>query len=547
MKRMLSLLLSCLMGVAMAQLPRGIVMIDVSRHFMPIGFLYRQVDELARYGIPAMQLHLTDAAGWRLEIRAYPQLTDVGAWRTRALWNDWWQGDRRYSDSRHGFGGYYTQDEMRALVTYARERGVDIIPEIEFPAHSEEATAALPWLSCTGEAYTSADLCIGSDSTYVFMSRVLSEVAAIFPSRYLHLGGDEAAGKLWATCPRCQGMTQTKAMERLNGIVRSLGRKMICWDEVFTDGIRDTTVAIMVWHDPETARKALEAGHEVVFAPARFCYLDKYQDQPSSQPRAMGGYLPVDSIYAHLYPLACGDDPTFHSTLRPQSLALCLWTEYVPTAKDAERMLWPRVLALAEALKPEPRRPADFRRWAEAECRNLRARGIDAYDLDREVGQRTAYSRTARHKARQAHVTYTTPYHPYYPAAGDPSLTDGLQGGWANTDGRWQGFLGPIDVTLDLGSPKRFERISTTFLQSRGVEIYLPSQLILSTSPDGEHWTTLSDSTYTPEPRSDLLRSFGWQAPAGRRHSSPRGRYIRLQAMPDSAGGWLFIDEIIVR
>ena len=184
---MLSLLLSCLMGVAMAQLPRGIVMIDVSRHFMPIEFLYRQVDELARYGIPAMQLHLTDAAGWRLEIKAYPQLTDVGAWRTRALWNDWWQGDRRYSDSRHGFGGYYTQDEMCALVTYARERGVDIIPEIEFPAHSEEATAALPWLSCTGEAYTSADLCIGSDSTYVFMSRVLSEVAAIFPSRYLHL------------------------------------------------------------------------------------------------------------------------------------------------------------------------------------------------------------------------------------------------------------------------------------------------------------------------------------------------------------------------
>lgn len=547
MKRLLPLLLLCLVGSVFGQLPRGIVMIDVSRHFMPIGFLYRQVDELSRYGIPAMQLHLTDAAGWRLEIKAYPELTDVGAWRTARDWSDWWAGDRRYSDSQRGFGGYYTQAEMRALVGYARERGVEIIPEIEFPAHSEEATAALPWLSCTGRAYTSADLCIGSDTTYVFMSRVLSEVADVFPSPYLHLGGDEAGGKHWATCSRCQGMTQAMAMQRLNGIVRSLGRKMICWDDVYTAGLRDTTVAIMVWRDPKTARLAREAGHEVVYCPARYCYLDKYQDAPSSQPRAMGGYLPVDSVYAHLYGIACGHEPSISNLQSSISLALCLWTEYVPTPEDAERMLWPRTLALAEALRPEPCRPEDFRRWAEEECHRLRARGIHAFDLDREVGQRPAHSAPALHRARGASVAYSTAYHPYYPAGGSGALTDGLQGGWANTDGRWQGFLGPIDVTIDLGSRQRFHAIDVSFLQSRGVEIYFPSHIIVSMSDDLHHWTTLTDQPQLPDMQPDVLRTFTWQVSKREGLSSVRARYVRLQTEPDSLGGWLFIDEIIIR
>lgn len=547
MKRMTTILLSCLMLTATAQLPRGIVMIDVSRHFMPLDFLYRQVDELSRYGIPAMQLHLTDAAGWRLEIQSYPQLTDMGAWRTAHKWSDWWQGDRQYSDSLRGYGGYYTQAEMRALVKYAGERGVEIIPEIEFPAHSEEVTAALPWLSCTGQPYTSADLCIGSDSTYVFMSRVLSEVAGIFPSRYLHLGGDEASGKHWKTCPRCQGMTQAMAMQRVNDIVQSLGRKMVCWDEVFTDGLRDTTVAIMVWRDPETARLAREAGHEVVLAPARYCYLDKYQDAPFSQPRAMGGYLPVDSVYAHLYNIACGCEFSIFNFQSSNSLALCLWTEYVPTPEDAERMLWPRVLALAETLKPEPRSLEDFHQWAEQECRNLRARGISAYDLDREVGQRPEYIHQTTHLARGCRVTYTNPYHPYYPASGNQALTDGWQGGWSNTDGRWQGFLGSIDVTIDLGRRQRLQTIDVSFLQSRGVEIFFPSHIVVSMSDDLRYWKTLTDQPQFPDMQPDVLRTFTWQTSKQEGLSSVRARYVRLQAEPDSLGGWLFIDEIIIR
>ena len=512
------------------QLPRGVVMLDVSRHFVPIEFLHRQVDELARYGIPALHLHLTDAAGWRMEIEGYPELTRMSAWRTERRWEDWWQGDRHYADAATGYGGYYRQEELRALVAYGLERGVTIIPEIEFPAHSEEVTAALPWLSCTGQPYTSADLCIGADSTYLFMSDVLRQVADVFPSPYIHLGGDEAGGQSWRTCPRCQGVTQVDAMQRVNKIVHELGRKMICWDEVFTLGLRDTSVAIMVWRSPETAREALASGHEVIYAPARYCYLDKYQDQPSTQPRAMGGYLPVDSIYGPLL-----------EAPRGASLGLCLWTEYVPTPQDVERMLWPRALALAEALSPKPRPLADFRQWAEQESLNLRARGINAYDLTAEQGQRPQYLHPVKGASVHRPVTYRLPYHPYYPASGQGALTDGLQGGWSNTDGRWQGFLGPVDVVVDLGSKRRrLRRVEVTFLQSTGVEIYLPSRVTLSVSNDSLHWTTVSDERPVADARPDVLRTHTWDG-------SLRARYLRLQAATDPRGGWLFTDEVLVR
>jgi len=508
-------------------------MIDVSRHFMPLPFLYRQVDELARYDIPALHLHLTDAAGWRLEIKRYPALTEMAAWRTAERWETWWNdGHRRYADKATGFGGYYTQDDMRRLVAYAAERGVTIIPEIEFPAHSEEVTAALPWLSCTGQPYTSADFCIGSDSTYLFLADVLREVCDVFPSPFIHLGGDEAGGRHWKSCPRCQGLTQTDAMRRVNDIVRSLGRRMICWDEVLTDEPLDTSIVIMVWRDPATARRAHARGHDVIYAPGRYCYLDKYQDKPSTQPRAMGGYLPVDSIYSHLRPLAEAGQ---------ESLALCLWTEYVPTEQDAERMLWPRVLALSEALKSHPRSPKAFHRWAQREAKALRRRGINAYDISHQAGQRKAYTKRVKNLATGHPVTYLRRYHSYYPAAGDASLTDGWQGGWSNTDGRWQGFLGAIDIVIDLEREYPVEQVTMSFFQSIGVEIYLPSRIEVSTSTDSLAWTTATATMLSPTPEPDLVHTCQLPLP-----SATSARYLRIRALPDPRGGWLFTDEIII-
>nr|MCR5181048.1 family 20 glycosylhydrolase [Bacteroidaceae bacterium] len=491
--------------------------------YLPVDSIYRHLRSMAEKGGHSLGLCL-----WTEYVP-----TEQAAWRTAQRWETWWNdGQRRYANKQTGFGGYYTQEELRHLVAYAAERGVTIIPEIEFPAHSEEVTAVLPHLACTGTPYTSADFCIGSDSTYLFMADVLREVCEVFPSPFIHLGGDEAGGKHWKTCPRCKGLTQTDAMRRVNAIVRSLGRRMICWDEVLTDQPLDTSIVIMVWRDPATAQRARQRGHEVIYAPGRYCYLDKYQDQPSTQPRAMGGYLPVDSIYRHLRPLAMAGG---------QSLGLCLWTEYVPTEQDAERMLWPRALALAEALKEHPRSPKAFRRWAERETRALRQRGINAYDISREAGQRPAYLKRVNNLATGHPVTYLRRYHDYYPAAGDASLTDGLQGGWSNTDGRWQGFLGALDIVIDLERVRPVKELQVSFFQSTGVEIYLPSSVEMSVSTDSLTWISVATTMQAPEPRTDLIHTY-------RLPLSPatEARYVRLKAQPDSHGGWLFCDEVIL-
>ncbi len=532
MKKGLFALLLLISLSVLAQMPKGIVMIDVSRHFMPISFLEKQIDELSRYGIPALHLHLTDAAGWRIEIKSHPELTNIAAWRTEEKWEDWWNnGKRRYSNESSGFGGYYTQDELRRLVQYATARGVSIIPEIEFPGHSEEVLAVLPHLACSGVPYTAADFCIGRDSTYLFLNDVIQEVADIFPSPYIHMGGDEAGGSLWKKCPYCKGMAQTDAMTKVNNIVKRHGKQMICWDEVLTDDLKDTSIVIMVWRNEEIAQKALHNGHNIIFAPGRYCYLDKYQDRPEGAPRAMGGYLPVDSIYAFFkkqLPIS-----------RKVALGLCLFTEYVPTPVDAERMLWPRVLALAEAIKDSPRSLIDFKHWALEESIRQRERGINAYNLKLEIGQRAEYSLPIKCISVGKKVKYNSPYHKFYPASGDNALTDGKQGGWSNTDGRWQGFLGPMDVTIDLGKKQHIHKVNTTFLQSIGPEIFFPSHFSIAISKDGNQWTPLYTAEYADDRRPDVLRTDGW-------NGHVRTRYIHIKAENKIHGGWLFTDEIIV-
>ena len=175
-------------------------MIDVSRHFFPISFLKKQVDILSRYKINRLHLHLTDAAGWRIEIKRYPRLMTEAAWRTEASWKTWWnEGGRRYSapDSIGAYGGFYSQTELRDLVAYAAQRGITIVPEIEMPAHSEEVLTAYPEFSCTHEPYKQADFCIGNAGSIDFLEHVLDEVMSVFTSEYIHIGGDEAGMASW--------------------------------------------------------------------------------------------------------------------------------------------------------------------------------------------------------------------------------------------------------------------------------------------------------------------------------------------------------------
>lgn len=532
------------------------VMLDVSRHFLPVAYLRKQVDVLAAYKINRLHLHLTDAAGWRMEIKRYPRLTNFAAWRTDSLWKTWWNDGKRHyvqEGTPGAYGGYYTQDELRSLVAYAAERGITVVPEIEMPAHSEEVLTAYPELSCTHEPYKQADFCPGSVATYDFLENVLKEVMAVFPSADIHVGGDEAAKASWASCPLCQhkmrelGLTDVHGLQayliaHMDKFLQSNGRRLVAWDEVI-DPTLPSDATVMVWRGVDKAREAVRQGNDVVLSPGAYCYLDSYQDAPPTQPEAIGGYLTLEKVYNYVPDWGMTDAERTHV----RGVQGNLWAEYIPSTAQNEYMLYPRALAIAEIgwNGTKTKNYPDFYRRALAQVDWLRTkRHVNAFDLRHEVGERSAKSHPVKHKALGAKVIYNKPYSPAYPAEGATALTDGLRGGWANNDGRWQGFIGNdcFDVTIDLGKAQRISSVSCDFMQVCGPEIYYPSEYQVSVSTDGTHYTEVFDykevSQKTVQPD---VRTYAWKGKA------VEARYVRVKAKPSTFGGWIFVDEVIVK
>lgn len=541
----------CTINDAPAYPWRG-AMLDVSRHFFPLSFLKKQIDVMSSYKINRLHLHLTDAAGWRMEIKRYPRLTGFAAWRPEKSWKTWWNGNRLYAEegTPGAYGGYYTQEELRGLVQYAVERGITIVPEIEMPAHSEEVLTAYPELSCTHEPYKQADFCPGSVATYDFLENVLKEVMDVFPSEYIHVGGDEAAKASWPSCPLCQhkmkelGLKevddlQTHLIAHMGRFLRSHGRRLVGWDEVIAPGL-DQTSTVMVWRGAEYARTAAELGYDVVMAPGTHCYLDYYQDAPPSQPEAIGGYLTLEKVYSFNPQEGLSAEAQKHI----KGVQGNLWTEYIPSESHVEYMFYPRLLALAEIgwNGTAEKNFKEFRTRALQQTTLLRSRGVAAFDLAQEKGERVERMRPVKHKALKALVCYNAPYSDKYAAGGDVALTDGLRGGWANNDGRWQGFIGAggLDVTIDLGRTQRIRRVATNFMQACGPEIFYPSAYVVSVSTDGKTFREVGRkeraSEKTTHPDVELWQ---WQG-------SAQARYVKVQASPSSFGGWLFADEIEV-
>lgn len=527
------------------------LMIDVSRHFFPIDFLKKQIDVMAQYKFNRLHIHLTDAAGWRIEIKRYPRLTNFAAWRPEALWKDWSNNGAKYTQegTDGAYGGYYTQEQLRDLVAYASQRGITIVPEIEMPGHSEEVLTAYPELSCTHEPYKQSDFCPGSIATYDFLENVLKEVMDIFPSEYIHVGGDEAAKKSWGSCPLCQQMMRQLACDkdglqahliaRMGRFLQHHGRQLVGWDEVIAANLPANTT-VMVWRDTQYAHRALQHGYGVVLSPGAYCYLDAYQDAPHTQPEAIGGYLPLDKVYAYVP----GADLPEAEQSKIIGIQGNLWCEYVPTEQHAEYMLYPRALAIAETAwnGTKTKNFADFRKRALAHTALLRQRGVNAFCLKHEYGERPASLRIARHKARGCKVVYNQPYNNQYRAQGQATLTDGSFGGWAFGDGRWQGFIGKdycMDVTLDLGSMQNISYIATDFMQSCGPEIYFPAEYRVCISRDNTLFKEIYSNTYPIEetPTSEY-RQLSWRGKTS-------ARYIRIKAK--AAKGWVFADEIVVK
>lgn len=286
-------------------------MLDVSRHFSTKEFVKKQIDALAFYKINRLHLHLTDAAGWRIEIKKYPLLTELAAWRTDANWKKWWNSDRKYVrfDEPGASGGYYTQEDIREIVAYARQHYITVIPEIEMPAHSEEVLAAYPQLSCAGEPYKNADFCVGNEETFTFLENVLTEVMELFPSEYIHVGGDEAGMAAWKNCPKCQKRMkdehlshveelQSYLIHRIEKFLNAHGRHLLGWDEILKGGLAPNAT-VMSWRGEEGGIAAVTSGHRAIMTPGAYCYLDSYQDAPYSQPEAIGGYLPLKKVYSY--------------------------------------------------------------------------------------------------------------------------------------------------------------------------------------------------------------------------------------------------------
>jgi hexosaminidase len=561
--------------------------LDVSRHLFPMPVLKKWLDVLAFYKINTFHWHLTDDQGWRIEIKKYPRLQTVAAYRAETLIGHKKELPHRFDGRR--YGGYYTQAEARELVRYAAARHITVIPEIEMPGHALAALAAYPALGCTGGPYQTATFwgvfddvfCAGNEETFRFLEDVLDEVATIFPSRYLHISQHLAAKN----------------------------RRIIGWDEILEGGLTPGAT-VMSWTGEQGGLEAARQDHDAIMTPEKYVYLDYYQSLYPTDSLAAGGYTPLSKIY--------GYEPVPASLSAAQAgyirgVQANLWSEYLPNPRKAEYMLFPRVLALAEiAWSPKAARnyPAFLQR-TRAHGRQLQALGVasarnyDAITDTLRAGPGGLPLLELRSTAPTAEIHYTTDgqaptarspryeqplrlerscvvqaalfegqvrTQPLYtkqfdinlatgkpvtlanPPAGNyapPSvwgLTNGVAGSSRYNDGQWFGFSGTdLDATLDLGAVQRISTLGTNILNYHWQKMWPPTELVFSVSADGVTYQDVYRQTSFPVNGINAVRAT--IAPVQARYVRVRGTNQGLiPAGEYGAGGkaWLLLDELLV-
>ena len=372
--------------------------LDVSRHFFSKEEVMKLLDVMSFYKLNTLHMHLTDAGGWRIEIDKYPKLTSETAFRTESDWRKWWDGrDRKYlpEGTPGAYGGYYTKEDIREIVKHAASKHINIIPEIEFPGHSEEVLMAYPELSCSGKPYQNGDFCIGNELSFTFMEDVLAEVIDLFPSEYIHVGGDEAGKSAWKKCPKCQALMKEKGMKNVDELqsymihraeefLNSKDRKLIGWDEILEGGLAPEAT-VMSWRGEDGGIKSARMGHDVVMTPGNYMYLDFYQADPKTQPYAIGGYTPIKKVYS--YDPVPADSLTAEECQHILGVQANTWTEYIQTPEHLEYMMFPRALAVAEIgwTPQELRTWEDFKLRMNAHISKLQGMGIRTFTLSDEL------------------------------------------------------------------------------------------------------------------------------------------------------------------
>lgn len=341
--------------------------LDVSRHFFSTDMVKEYIDLLAYYKMNTFHWHLVDDQGWRIEIKKFPKLTEIGAWRVDQNDKVWSSRPQAKEGETATYGGFYTQKEIKEIVKFAAERGVTVVPEIEMPGHVASAIASYPELSCnqkfqlplTGGDYTnmSSNYCAGDEEVFKFNEEVLTEVMALFPSKYIHIGGDEVDKTAWKNCPKCQTRMknenlkteeelQSYFIKRIEKFIVSKKRKMIGWDEILEGGLAPEA-AVMSWRGEKGGIEAAKMKHDVIMTPGNPVYFDHYQAGPDGEPLAIGGMNTLKRVY---------DYEPLPKELPAENLKYVLgaqanlWTEYIPTNEGVEYMILPRMLALSEVV-----------------------------------------------------------------------------------------------------------------------------------------------------------------------------------------------------
>jgi len=543
--------------------------LDPCRHFMDLDSVKIYIDMLALHNMNQFHFHLSEDQGWRVEIKKYPELTEIGAYRDGTVIG---HNGNLYDTIRHG--GFYTQDELRDLIQYAAERHINIIPEIDLPGHMQAALACYPQLGCTGGPYevwkrwgVSEDvLCAGNEEAMLFVEDVLNEVMDLFPSPYIHIGGDECPKVRWEQCPKCQAKIkelgikgddrfskedylQSYVMNRMAKVVEARGRRVIGWDEILEGNVSETAI-IMSWRGTEGGIEAARKGHDVIMAPYSHLYFDYYQsDDIASEPMCIGGYLPVSRVY-EFQPLP--EELTPEEQKHIIGVQANIWTEYIASFNHVQYMAMPRMDALTELQwnNPEER---NFDAFVER-CRHM-AELYDLYHYNyaKHIFNPQVWTDTvAPNLATRKPIALRQQPAEKYTYEGATVLNNGELARGAYNSGRWLGFCGyPLDAVIDLESPSEMSHVRFHALTNKGAWIYNPSKASVLVSDDGETFREVAQKEFPISTWADKEGIFAYEL----EFEPVTARYVEVviegNDLPEDHSGygnpaWIFVDEIEV-
>jgi len=578
------------------------MLLDCCRHFMEKEFVMRYIDLLTYHKMNVLHWHITEDQGWRIEIDKYPNLTKNGAWRTEK--------------DGSVYGGFYTKEEIKEIIEYASERHITVVPEIEFPGHSVAAISSYPFLSCTGKNIDVGTqwgvykdiYCAGNDSVFTFMEDVLTEVMELFPSEYIHIGGDEAPKFRWENCDKCQKRIidenlhdehelQSYFITRIEKFLNENGRKLIGWDEILEGGLAPSAT-VQSWRGEEGGIAAAKSGHDAIMSPTSHCYFDYGLDATDMEEVYFYNPIPEELNAQQAKHILGGE---------------CnMWTERAPQ-ETIDSKVFPRILAISEVLWTYGEKDyEDFYNRVQNHYKKLDDLGVtygfegvpikseveyinDEFVVKLIAGNRdikieystdsvswTSYSNpftisetstiyakgfkneseygnfsqeVIKCKSTGKKVEYIIAYNKHYKGKEENNLTDGLLGSIENfRDGYYQGFSGTdFEVIIDLGEISEFSEIHSTFFQYYLSWIILPTSVSYLVSDDGENFTEIE----TIQNEIDLMQEGKFKHDFLIKNRTLKGRYVKVKAnnvskLPDqhpAAGSdaWIFIDEIIIK